>query len=253
MAVDMTLGETALILSECQKRGLLRNQAAYVLATAYWETARTMQPVREAFWLSEEWRKTNLRYYPWYGRGFVQLTWEANYVSMGNRINMDLTTDPDVVMDPAASAQILVIGMVEGIFTGKKLADYITLQASNYRGARRIVNGTDKAGPIAEIAEEYEDELLRRGYGVESKTPVVNEKKDGTQPRKNPASSTTLQAAIAAALALITQASDQIKSAVGVVSETFGVSAEYAALAVGLAAVAWVTRERWQKWVQGDR
>ncbi len=52
---------------------------AYALATACHETAYTMQPVREAFWLSENWRRTHLRYYPFYGRGYVQLTWKANY------------------------------------------------------------------------------------------------------------------------------------------------------------------------------
>ena len=76
MKADLTLGHTVLIISSCMRYGLLRNQAAYVLATAYWETARTMEPVREAFWMSEEWRRANLRYFPWYGRGFVQLTWE---------------------------------------------------------------------------------------------------------------------------------------------------------------------------------
>lgn len=30
---------------------------AYMLATAYWETNETMQPVIEAYWLSEAWRK----------------------------------------------------------------------------------------------------------------------------------------------------------------------------------------------------
>ena len=51
---------------------------AYGLATAWWETNKTMQPVREAYWLSEAWRKPNLRYYPHYGRGYVQLTWKGD-------------------------------------------------------------------------------------------------------------------------------------------------------------------------------
>jgi len=51
------------IISECKKQGLpLKNQIAYVLATTQWETANTFQPVREAFWLSEDWRMKNLRY-----------------------------------------------------------------------------------------------------------------------------------------------------------------------------------------------
>ncbi len=41
MSVNTTLGDTQLILTQCQRQGLLRNQAAYVLATAWWETAHT--------------------------------------------------------------------------------------------------------------------------------------------------------------------------------------------------------------------
>ena len=156
MKVDFNLGHTKLIVSACMRFGLLRNQAAYVLATAYWETAHTMEPVREAFWLSEDWRKKNLRYYPWYGRGFVQLTWERNYHKAGAELGVDLTTDADKVMQPEISAEILVVGSRDGWFTGKRLDDYITLQRSNYRGARRIINGTDKAAAIAEIARESE-------------------------------------------------------------------------------------------------
>src|SRR4029079_15992876 len=59
---------------------------AYMLATAFQETNQTMQPVREAYWLSEEWRRRNLRYYPFYGWGYVQLTWEANYRRAGDYV-----------------------------------------------------------------------------------------------------------------------------------------------------------------------
>ena len=45
--MNLNLGDTQDIISECKKQGLLRNQAAYVLATAYWETGRTMRPVTE--------------------------------------------------------------------------------------------------------------------------------------------------------------------------------------------------------------
>lgn len=251
--IDLNLGETQLIIAECQKRGALRNQAAYILASAYWETARTMEPVREAFWLSEDWRKNNLRYYPWYGRGFVQITWEANYVSLGNRLDVDLTTNPDVVMDPALSAKILVIGMLEGLFTGKKVSDYITLQQSNYRGARRVVNGTDKASAIAEIAVEYEAGLLAVGYGVESAAPVVNERRDGTPARSTPVSSSTIQAVLAAAAATVGQTLDSVKSLVGQVSEGLGVSPELALGIIAASALGWIYRERLKKWAEGDR
>ena len=63
--MDLKLRDTQLLIAESKAQSLLRNQLAYLLATAFWETARTMQPVDEAFWLSEAWRKKNLRY----GRG----------------------------------------------------------------------------------------------------------------------------------------------------------------------------------------
>ena len=40
-----------LVLDEAEKRKTATNDLAYILATAWWETARTMQPVREAFFI----------------------------------------------------------------------------------------------------------------------------------------------------------------------------------------------------------
>src|SRR5262245_13473604 len=73
---------------------------AYMLATTTWETNHTMQPVREAYWLSEDWRRANLRYWPYYGRGYVELTWKDNYKREGDRLGLDLVADPDRAMDP---------------------------------------------------------------------------------------------------------------------------------------------------------
>ncbi len=249
MKVDLELGHTKLIVTACMRYGLLRNQAAYVLATAYWETARTMQPVHEAFWLSEDWRKENLRYYPWYGRGFVQLTWERNYHKAEAELGIDLTSDPDKVMVPEIAADILVIGMRDGWFTRRKLDDYITLQHSNYRGARRIVNGTDKAATIAEIARDYEEALLTEGYGVEAAPPVVEDRRDGSAPRTNMAQSKTLLAQIA-----------QWAGASGVVGASwFGGQPEMVQTAIVLGAVVIVIagivvfRERLKHWADGVR
>jgi len=168
MKPDLNLGDSQLILKECKLAGLLRNQAAYVMATAFWETARTVHPVKEAYWVknAEAWRKKNLRYYPWYGRGYVQLTWERNYIHAGKQLGLDLTTNPEAVMKPDVSAKILVTGSLEGWFTGKKLGDYITLSKSDFRGARRIINGTDKASAIATIARAYDAALKADGYGT---------------------------------------------------------------------------------------
>ena len=159
MKTDLDIGDTRLILKECARNGLSNQQTAYVLATAWWETAHTMKPVEEAYYLGEPRAsryRENLRYYPWHGRGYVQLTWQANYVKAGKNLDRDLTTDPDAVMNPTVAAEILVVGSLEGWFTGKKLGDYINKTKTDYVGARRIINGTDKAQAIADIARAYE-------------------------------------------------------------------------------------------------
>lgn len=181
--MDLNLGETRRLIASCKKHGLLRNQAAYLLATAYWETARTMRPVEEAFYLGSkaEAYRQKLRYAPWWGRGFVQLTWLENYQRAEKRLGVDLTTDPDRAMDPAISAEVIVLGMKEGWFTGKRLSDYITLTRSDFTNARRIVNDTDRAREIAALAVAYDKALLAEGYGVDGvdapddPTPAVTE------------------------------------------------------------------------------
>jgi hypothetical protein len=165
--MNLNLGDTQLIIKEAKARGVLRNQLAYILATAYHETAHTMKPVEEAFWLSDTWRKNNLKYYPWHGRGYVQLTWDYNYKRAEDKLGIPFTKDPKLVMVPENAAKIIVLGMIEGWFTGKKLSDYITLQKSDFVNARRIINGVDKKDLIAGIAKDYDADLKRIGYGEE--------------------------------------------------------------------------------------
>jgi len=160
-------GDTRLILETCKKHKLLRNQTAYVLATAYWETARTMKPVRE--YGGERYLKSK-KYYPYVGMGYVQLTWLFNYKWASDLLGVDFVKHPRKLLEPKHSAEIIVIGMKTGAFTKKKLSDYITLKDSDYISARRIVNGTDKAREIADLATDYEALLLREGYGVDNDT-----------------------------------------------------------------------------------
>lgn len=195
--MDLDLGDTRLIIAEARKRGVLRNQLAYMLATAKWETAHTMKPVREAFFLkakygwSEErlnqWRAKNLsRYYPWDARGYVGLTWQRNYIRAGKRLDVDLTTDPDRAMDPQYAVPILIVGCMEGWFTGKKIPDYITLRKSDFVGAREVVNRRDRAHEIAAIARKYDAALLAEGYGVDAPLPPAVEPIAHDDPMEQP-------------------------------------------------------------------
>lgn len=156
--------------------GLLRNQCAYVLATCEWETNHTFDPVKEAYYLkskAEPYRK-KLRYYPWYGRGLVQLTWEENYKKAGAEIGVNLIANPDLAMEPDNAVRIAVLGMKHGWFTTKKLSDYITLQRSDFTNARRIINGTDKAKEISDLAKKYDAELKAEGYGsLSTPKPII--------------------------------------------------------------------------------
>ena len=120
-----------------------------------------MLPVIEAYWLSEDWRKKNLRYYPWYGRGFVQLTWEDNYKLADKKLglNGEMLKNPSLAQVPKYASEILVLGSKEGWFTGKKLSDYITRTTKDYKNARRVINGVDKAQKIANEASIFEKAL----------------------------------------------------------------------------------------------
>lgn len=141
---------------ECQQQGIgLDTQIAYVLATVEWETNHTFKPVREAYWLSEKWRRKNLRYYPYYGRGFVQLTWKRNYKRYSKILGADLVGNPDLALEANVALFVLVHGFRSGVFTGRKITDYIGKGRSDFVNARRCINGVDHALDIAKLANKY--------------------------------------------------------------------------------------------------
>ena len=145
--------------------GLPLSWQAYALATCWHETNKTMQPVREAYWVSEAWRKKNLRYWPHYGRGYVQLTWDYNYKKADDELALggSLIANLDRAMEPEIAAKILRIGMTEGWFTGKKFSTYLPSEGvakkAQYIQARRIINGLDKADLIEDYAQAFERAL----------------------------------------------------------------------------------------------
>jgi hypothetical protein len=87
-----------------------------MIGTIAIESASSFRPVREAFYLGEpepaESHRRALRYYPYYGRGFIQLTWRENYAAYSQKVNdlwgasgaIDLVARPDDALDPDVSA-----------------------------------------------------------------------------------------------------------------------------------------------------
>lgn len=143
------------VLDEWDRRGLTDLRwLAYMLATDKHETNATMQAVREAYWLSEDWRKAHLRYWPYYGRGLVQLTWRVNYEKMAHFLDLPLVSNPDLALDLATAVKIMFEGMLRaetgvGDFTGLALESFFSKSNDDPIGARKIINGTDKDMLIA--------------------------------------------------------------------------------------------------------
>lgn len=147
------------ICNECDIQGVFdRRQISYVFATAYWEAYNPQKPDERLTPIKEFGGETYLKskkYYPYFGRGFSQLTWDYNYKKEGLRLGLDLLKNPDLILDIPIAANSHVYCMKEGIYTGKKLSDYINEKNCDFAGARRIVNGTNKKDEIAAIAQKF--------------------------------------------------------------------------------------------------
>ena len=170
-----------LIVETCEKYNLTYPQTSYVLATTFWETARTFKPIEEygkgkgrkygTIYTNTEGVKYGIAGsggdtylysdYPhlYYGMGFVQLTHWVNYKFAGEQLGIDLLHNPHLALNAKYAAEILVRGFVQGWFTSKKISDYINDKNKGLLGARRCINGNDKAKEIADIAVGMEKAL----------------------------------------------------------------------------------------------
>lgn len=165
------------VLDACT--GLAVAKVAYCLATAYHETAHTMQPVKEnggpvyftrmydingnrpdkARDLGNTHPGDGVRFC---GRGYVQLTGRSNYRRADEELGLGgaLVTNPDKAMQDDIAAKVMRLGMVEGWFTGKRLSNYLhdnkAGSLDQFINCRRIINGTDRAAMVAGYALEFQ-------------------------------------------------------------------------------------------------
>ena len=142
---------------------------AYMLATSYHETAKTMQPIEEygrgkGRPYGQKLRHDGKPYaFPdklYYGRGDVQLTWYENYEAMGKLLGIPLLEQPELALVPEISAKIMIEGMTRGKsnrgdFTGASLENYFSATKDDPVHARRIINGLDKANLIAGYHDKF--------------------------------------------------------------------------------------------------
>lgn len=161
---------TEAILDSCRRNRIANiHHVANVLAQVAHETGGYMLPIKETVYASHKnknpsdatviarldrayakgqlpWVKTPYWRDGFFGRGPIMITHRDNYAKLGRRLNVGLAGNPDLALDPRIGADIAVIGMSEGLFTGKKLSDYDfpkALRASWQHNPRRIVNGKD--------------------------------------------------------------------------------------------------------------
>ncbi len=125
--------------------GIDKRHLAYILATVWHETAKTMLPI-------EEYGKGKGRPYSkpengivYYGRGHVQITWLVNYqkLTRTNKKNWDFVKHPELLLQNKPSIWATFYGMRAGLFTSKKLSDYFNSEISDSKNARKIINGLD--------------------------------------------------------------------------------------------------------------
>jgi putative chitinase len=146
---------------------------AYSLATSWHETGFKMLPIREigdaTYFrrmydpLSSDPKRAALARSMFalpgdgvifYGRGYCQTTWRKNYEKFSVLVWADLVADPDLMLRPDIAAKVMIKGMIQGEFTGKKLVDYFNAK-TDFLTARRIINGMDCAMQIAVYGEHF--------------------------------------------------------------------------------------------------
>lgn len=155
-------------------------QAAYIFGTAYHESDRFRTMEEYASGAAYEGRTSLGNTQPgdgkrFKGRGFVQITGRRNYTDWAKRLGVDLVGRPELAASLHHAVTILIDGMMLGTFTGKKLPDYVAGTKKDYVGARRVVNGTDRAAVIATYARAFEAALVEAGYSA-SAAPLATPK-----------------------------------------------------------------------------
>ncbi len=180
------------IIRACAVAGWPVSFTAYALATAYHETAHTMQPIKELGGAAYYTRMYDIKgnrpnkatelgnlspgdgaRYP--GMGYVQLTGKKNYARATEKlralgIDVDLIANPERAMEPMIAALIMVWGMMEGWFTSRKLPDDLPMHGPATRQAfvlsRDIINGHDDENLIAGYAVDFQTGLISAGYKI---------------------------------------------------------------------------------------
>jgi WD40 repeat protein len=109
------------------------------------------------------------------GRGYIGITGRENYYRMSQVLGFepkmtDLVDNPDKVNDPLVAYRIMSIGMLEGLFTGRKLSDFINERQTDYVGASTVIGSGSSSSRAAAYAIDFEEILRESAADLRSAT-----------------------------------------------------------------------------------
>lgn len=203
-------GCTAL-LEACNRYGVTdQHDVSHILAEVRHETGGYMLPIKETVmpWHQDKnpadavvikrlndayangdlpWVKTPYWRDGWFGRGPIQATHEKNYKKIGDAIGVDLVKNRDRILDPVIGAASAVVGLRDGLYTGKKLSDYsfpAALDEPPKHHPRRMVNGDDGTDQdVSKYHRAFYAALTAGNFRIISSPPVIDEE-PGTAPAR---------------------------------------------------------------------
>lgn len=128
------------------------------------------------------------------GGGYPQVTGRANFGKVSKLASIDLVGNPGRITETHVAVLALVVGMLNGIYTGKRLSNYDLPR--QFKQARAIINNDveENGEDIAKKAAMYLRALVAAGYSPRMATrepePVINPPLDYPvrEPAKEPAS-----------------------------------------------------------------
>jgi len=131
-----------LIMSALEEEGLDDEQMElYTFATMNAEVPGGL-PIPEYY-------GSTARYAPYYGRGYIQLTWQETYRAAGEALGIDLEGNPDLALEPENAARILA-----WYLDSREDRIRTQLNAGNLTEARVVVNGR-RADGLPNGLEEF--------------------------------------------------------------------------------------------------
>jgi len=152
----ITEGIPALFQALAEKDLTSKNQLIGVLATLYVETT-TCEPIEEMGKGGGAYVASNGKNY--YGRGFVQITWEENYKAFSDDEGIDILNNPEKALEPGTAGKVFVWywtkNGVDDAAEDENWDDVRSIVNAGSPGKIGICHGVEKFMECVERAKQY--------------------------------------------------------------------------------------------------